>query len=546
MAMIEKVLVTGASPDHLNRNTVMRDYVAEGFRQALGAPAVENTPLEFAPTDLAEFDPDLVLVFGSCMPDNCDYGTLRAGCDRRGILLAFWLHDDPYELDFNYKAIETADLIFTNDKWAREFYDHPACYHLPMAASKAAHHRQVNEHKDIDLFFCGVGFENRRRLFSDLKPVLSGIDIRVLGDEWPADIPFAVNRRIDNQELGDYLTRSKFSLNIGRHLHLANDRYRLDPATPGPRTFEAAMAGSAQIYFVESLEIEEYYTDGEEILLADDVKDLERILERYLDAPQDIAAIGKAAQQRTLREHTYQHRASRILDIARGARHRRIHSGSSVFREGLKNRLIRDCGHAEYHEISEVWNLDIWRHADEYLRHLSGNAMDIGAFTGFNSFCLSQYFDKVYSVDHVCYLPDDRPENIEFVQADIDTHDYRLPDEFFNACFMIEILEHLRWSPLPLLKWLATHVGLLFITTPDDDEWPPLKDHEWVQKGHYSELPVATEGCEGNPIPMEHVKQYTMSEFVELLGECGFRVIELVRVGEGRHQMLAICQPRTA
>ena len=537
------VLVTGASPDHLNRNTVMRDYVAEGFRRELSAQAVRNSPLEYADIELAEFEVDLVLVFGSCMPDYCDYGKLKAACDRRGAMLAFWLHDDPYELDFNYKVIEIADLIFTNDKWASQFYDHPHCHHLPMAASKEAHYRELREDKDIDLIFCGVGFENRRRLFRDLKPLVAKLDIRVLGDEWPADIGFAVNRRIENKELASYLTRSKFSLNIGRHLHFANDRYKLDPSTPGPRTFETAMAGSAQIYIVESLEIEEYYEDGKEILLADDVKDIEQILERYLDAPRDVAAIGRAAQERTLREHTYTHRVRRILELASRVG-RKSCRGSRIVRDGLKKRLIRDCGHAEYHEISEVWNLDIWRYADKYLKGLSGNAIDIGAFTGFNSFCLSEYFDKVYSVDHVCYLPDDRPDNIEFVEADIDSYNYKLPDEFFNACFMIEILEHLRWSPLPLLKWLSTHVGLLFITTPDDDEWPPLKDHAWVHGGHYSELPVAYESCEGNPIPMEHIKQYKMSEFVELLGESGFRVIELVRVGEGKHQMLAICQPR--
>jgi len=95
---------------------------------------------------------------------------------------------------------------------------------------------------------------------------------------------------------------------------LANDRYKLDPSTPGPRTFEAAMAGSAQIYFVESLEVEEYYADGKEILLVDDVKDLKQILVNYLDAPQDILAIGKAAQARTLQQHTYKHRVSHILE----------------------------------------------------------------------------------------------------------------------------------------------------------------------------------------------------------------------------------------
>lgn len=313
--MHKKVLVTGASPDHLNQNTIMRDYVAEGFRQLLGARFIKNSPLEFAVTELAEFDTDLVLVFGSCMPDYCDYGKLKAACDKRGAILAFWLHDDPYEIDFNYKVIDVADLIFTNDKWASEFYDHPSCYHLPMAASKAAHYREINKEKDIDLFFCGVGFENRRRLFRDLKPLLDSVNIRVLGADWPGDIPFAVNRRIKNKELASYLARSKFSLNIGRHLNFANDRYKLDPSTPGPRTFETAMAGSAQIYFVESLEIEEYYADGKEILLADDAKDLEQILERYMDAPQDIAAIGKAAQERSLQEHTYKHRVSRILAL---------------------------------------------------------------------------------------------------------------------------------------------------------------------------------------------------------------------------------------
>jgi len=313
--MKKKVLVTGASPDHLNRNTIMRDYVAEGFGQVLGTEAVKSIPLEYADTELMGFDADLVLVFGSCMPDYCDYGKLKAACDMRKATLAFWLHDDPYEFDFNYKVIDIADLIFSNDKWASRFYDHPKCYHLPMAASQSAHFREIRQRKDIDLFFCGVGFENRRRLFKDLEPVFGRMEIRVIGDEWPADIPFAVNRRIDNKELADYLARSKISLNIGRHLCLANDRYKLDPSTPGPRTFEAAMAGSAQVYFVESLEIEEYYSDGKEILLVDDVKDLEQILVHYLDAPQEIVAIGKAAQERTLQEHTYKHRVIHILEM---------------------------------------------------------------------------------------------------------------------------------------------------------------------------------------------------------------------------------------
>lgn len=312
--MQTKVIVSGASPDHVNRNTVMRDYVAEGFRQLLGEELVRHVPLQFAPDEIDAFIPDLVLVFGSCMPDFSDYGHLSAACRRHNSKLAFWLHDDPYELDFNYKVLDVADIVFSNDKWSTRFYDHPECHHLPMAASKTAHYRAISDQKDIDVFFCGVGFDNRVRLLRDLKAVLAKMNTCVLGDQWPEDLPFAENRRLDNIELADYQLRSRFTLNIGRHFHFANDRYRLDPSTPGPRTFEAAMAGAVQLYFVESLEIGDYYEDGKEILLFDSVRDLEDILLRYNDAPRELVDIARAAQDRTLREHTYRHRAASILE----------------------------------------------------------------------------------------------------------------------------------------------------------------------------------------------------------------------------------------
>lgn len=212
--------------------------------------------------------------------------------------------------------------------------------------------------------------------------------------------------------------------------------------------------------------------------------------------------------------------------------------------ELLSKQLIMSCGHKEYHEISKVWNTDVWMHANRYLNSNYNNALDLGAFTGFNSILLSRICKNVYSLDHECYLPKDKPKNIDFVKSNIDTVDYNIPDINIDVCFMIEILEHLRWSPIPLLKTLSTQVKLLFITTPDDEEWPPLEDHEWVHKCHYRDIPVAFEGCEGNPLPMNHVKQYKSSEFVELLEECGFRINELVRIGEGKHQLLAICQPK--
>ena len=131
---VGKILITGASPDQLNRNTVLRGFVSEGFRQILGLVRVREVSLTHVPAVMPEFRPDLVLVFGSCMPDECDYSALRHSCNQLGAKLAFWLHDDPYEFDHAYKATRHADYVFSNDAWATLHYSHPATHHLGTGA----------------------------------------------------------------------------------------------------------------------------------------------------------------------------------------------------------------------------------------------------------------------------------------------------------------------------------------------------------------------------------------------------------------------------
>jgi spore maturation protein CgeB len=325
------VLVTGASPDNENRNTVLRNFVAEGFRDVLGAGAVTHVPLEVALPAARRHKPDLVVCFGSCMPDDADYLALRRHCDDSGAVLAFWLHDDPYEIDFSYRIDGIADLVFSNDRWATEHYNHPCAYHLPLAANRAAHWRPISLSKDIGIFFCGVAFRNRIRLVKDLKHVLEKYDTRILGDQWPDGLPFASNRRLSNDELSRNYSRAWVTLNMGRDFHYANDRFQLDPSTPGPRTFEAAMAGTTQMYFVESLEIEDYYVPEKEIVLYNSVAEFERKLETLLNDPSACIAIAAASQARTLADHTYANRAMAILDAVAvvGARDNRVASGKS-------------------------------------------------------------------------------------------------------------------------------------------------------------------------------------------------------------------------
>jgi len=311
--VITRVLVTGASPDNQNRNVVLRQYVAEGFQQVPGIEQVVNAPLEFAASHFDSLRPELVLCFGSSMPDDADYAQVRRYCDKAGIPLVFWLHDDPYEFDYHYKLRNVADIVFSNDRWAAEHYDHPRAYPLALAASEAAHRRPVGLDKDINLFFCGVAFGNRIRLLRDLAPTLRAHQATILGDGWPADLPFCENRRLPNEALSAHYSRAWMTLNMGRDFHYANDRFKLEPSTPGPRTFEAAMSGTTQLFFVESLEIADYYQPGEEILLYNSAAEFKSLVERMLDDREACAGIARAAQARTLRDHTYRNRAEEIL-----------------------------------------------------------------------------------------------------------------------------------------------------------------------------------------------------------------------------------------
>ncbi len=201
---------------------------------------------------------------------------------------------------------------------------------------------------------------------------------------------------------------------------------------------------------------------------------------------------------------------------------------------------------ADYANLQLTWNRDILERSFEYLPRVSNTAIGIGSFMGALEIALADDFKQVVCVDHKSYLPRWKPANVEFYKANIDTAGWKLPTpkERFDVCYFIETIEHLLWSPVPLLKWMRENTHLGVISTPDDAEWPPMEIHPWTRYGHFSNIPPAAPGVKGNPLPMFHCKQYNQAEFIELLDFVGFRVLEFFRTGDGKHQMVAIVQPR--
>jgi spore maturation protein CgeB len=262
---------------------------------------------------ITQHRPSLVLGVGSLAVDSSNLRQLRRAADRAGALLAFWVHDDPYEFDYAYKA-DCADVLFSNDAWSVEHYRRANVHHLPLAASRNAHLRELTpiRNRDLALFFCGVAYPNRIDFIRKADDLLCRHSVRILGAGWPSDIRCARNQRLSTDGMADHAQRSRLTLNIGRDLPIANQRYALPASTPGPRTFEVALSGSPQLYFVSGLEILNYFDSPSEIILIDSISDLARALERAYEEPETLDTLAAGAQQRALREHTYN---TRILSI---------------------------------------------------------------------------------------------------------------------------------------------------------------------------------------------------------------------------------------
>jgi spore maturation protein CgeB len=145
------------------------------------------------------------------------------------------------------------------------------------------------------------------RLAPDLRFVVAGPQYPPL--DWPRNVrriehlPPSRHRRFYNSQ--------RFTLNVTRA-----DMIRAG-YSPSVRLFEAAACG-APIISDRWPGIEEFFTPGEEILLADTADDVLRIMRSMPE--RERRAIAQRARERVLREHTASHRAEQLERMIAQAR----------------------------------------------------------------------------------------------------------------------------------------------------------------------------------------------------------------------------------
>ena len=114
------------------------------------------------------------------------------------------------------------------------------------------------------------------------------------------DVPFNVFSRA--------ISAARINLNVTRRAHATVY------ASSTCRPFELAMSG-ATIVSNPHDGIERWFEPGRELLVVSNAEEATAAYQELLDDPGRAEEMGRAARERALDEHTYLHRARRLLDL---------------------------------------------------------------------------------------------------------------------------------------------------------------------------------------------------------------------------------------
>ncbi|WP_335949757.1 CgeB family protein [Salipiger bermudensis] len=311
------IIVTGLSPDRRNTNSRIRTAVTEGAKESGLFSSVDQKAIEVvtASDDIAS---DIVFAVGGGAEDTVQFEQLYRKAKAAGATVVFWTHEDPYEFDLNHRLLDYCDWFLTNERSALPYYESPRTGWLPLGADQSFAREVIPfRNREIDMFFCGYGYPLRLHILERIvASPAQNFNLAIFGPNLEETLGrYASERRLSTAEMAETCAHSRLTLNIGRDLDIANNRFNIIPETPGPRTFDVALSGAPQIMFDDGVDIDHFYERGKEILMFDNAGEIEGHIKALQEDPDLGERIARAAKERTEREHLYSHRVTKMMEI---------------------------------------------------------------------------------------------------------------------------------------------------------------------------------------------------------------------------------------
>lgn len=223
-----------------------------------------------------------------------------------------WFPDDPRFFNSLVKYIAPHyDYVFTASEKAVEMYKGIGVtdiYHLPFACEPSVHRNVRLTEEEMRRYKCDVCFvgsyvPRRARILGKLRE----FDLKVYGPYWGA---FAGGIKANTGLWGPEMVKAFNAAEIVLNIHVKSDlAYK-----PNMRVYEAT--GSRAFLLTDKpYGLERLFSLGEEVTCYNDERELIALVEYYLDYSEERVKISAKGQERAYREHTYEERIRKILEL---------------------------------------------------------------------------------------------------------------------------------------------------------------------------------------------------------------------------------------
>ncbi|TPW34179.1 glycosyltransferase family protein [Oecophyllibacter saccharovorans] len=272
--------------------------------------------------------------------------------------MILWTFEDPFMKDFNVENAGLFDQVFTNDPSCVEAYFGKGHY-LPLASSRSLHERPVrpSEDCDYDIFFAGTMWPNRVQTLRRVINAFPKARLKLIcpGNPYLPPLPddlaaLAIQRPVSHEAFIDFANASRVTLTMFRDY--ASHGTVSQATAPGPRYFELALAGTAQVVEVAPGMDRHYFDSLQGVSMAENAEEVVQAIGALLEDParRDRAAV--EAQRSAAQHHLYVQRLEEMRDVS-GADFSRRPASAVVPVERRRRLRVLMCTHSTIHE--EVW-----------------------------------------------------------------------------------------------------------------------------------------------------------------------------------------------
>jgi len=284
--------------------------------------------------------------------------------------MILWTFEDPFMRDFNVDNAALFDYVFTNDPSCAEYYLGKGHY-LPLAASTSIHERKVRAAGDLDydIFFAGTMWPNRVHTLRHVIAAFPDARLKLVcpGNEYlpplPADLAaLAIQRPVSHEAFIDFANASAVTLTMFRDYASHGD---VSQATaPGPRFYELALAGTAQVVEAPETMDAKYFDEIDGALLARDTAGVIEQVAKLLGNKSLRRKSALASQKSVMEHHLYENRLQRIADVTKANFGRAKPEAVPMLQRRRRLRVLM-CTHSTIHEAA-------WGGVEVYQQMLCG------------------------------------------------------------------------------------------------------------------------------------------------------------------------------